>query len=139
MQLWVVDVDTGPEREIPWRTMGGTDWEYLVSVTWGARLLVTIETRDQRTLAVAQVDPETGELAELLRVTDDTWVEIQPRTPLDGPDGIVMIVDDGTRRLAVDGQAMQHTMEGVAPEALQIRSLIQSCLLYTSPSPRDRG
>ncbi len=124
VQLWVVDVDEGPTVEVPWKSFGDDEWEYLVSVSWGSRLLVTVQTRDQRTLAVAVVDPDTGELTEVLRVSDDTWVEIQPRTPLDGPDGLVMVVDEGNRRLSVAGQAMQHSMEGVDDSALQIRSLI---------------
>ena len=128
---------------MPWRSFGGGDWEYLVSVSWGSRLLVTVQTRDQRTLAVAAVDPDTGELSEVLRVSDEVWVEIQPRTPLDGPDGLVMVVDEGNRRLSVAGKPMQHSMDGVDASALQIRSLVGMwsdgyiCLLYTSPSPRD--
>jgi len=124
VQLWIVDVDDGPTIEVPWNSLSGDAWEYLVSVSWGPRLLVTVQTRDQRTLAVAEADPNTGQLTEVLRVTDDVWVEIQPRTPLDGPDGLVMIVDEGNRRLSVDGEPMTHTMEGVGDDALQIRSLI---------------
>ena len=124
VQLWILDVDEGPQREIAWANLSDETWEYLVSVIWGSRLIVVVETRDQRTLAVAEADPETGELTELLRVTDDTWVEIQPGTPLDGPDGLVMIVDEGTRRLSVDGSALHHTMDGIADDALQLRSLV---------------
>ena len=124
VQLWIVDVDDGPTVEVPWRSFGGGDWEYLVSVSWGSRLLVTVQTRDQRTLAVAAVDPDTGELSEVLRISDEVWVEIQPRTPLDGPDGLVMVVDEGNRRLSVAGKPMQHSMDGVDASALQIRSLV---------------
>ncbi len=124
VELWIVDVDDGPQQQIRWAELGGESWEYLVAVSWGSRLLITVETRDQRTLAVAEVDPETGEPTEVLRVTEETWVEIQPGTPLDGPDGLVMIVDEGTRRLSIDGQPVKHTMNGVADDALQLRSLV---------------
>ena len=122
VQLWIVDVDEGPQREIPWQSFGGEDWEYLVSVSWNARLLVTVQPRDQRTLLVLEANPDTGDLTEVLRITDDVWVEIQPRTPFDGGDGVVMIVDDQQRRLSIDGRALSHTMEGVAADELQLRA-----------------
>lgn len=129
VQLWIVDVDQGPLRQLAWQSFGGEQWEYLVSVSWNARLLVTAQTRDQRTLVVLEADPDTGDLSEVLRITDDTWVEIQPRTPFDGSDGVVMVVDDQQRCLSIDGQALQHEMEGVDTNRLQVRAF-----LGTAPS-----
>ncbi len=124
VQLWVVDVDEGPRTQIDWVAAAGGSWEYLANVSWGERLLLTVQTRDQRTLAILEVDPDSGEMTEVLRVTDVTWVELQPNTPLAGADGLVMIVDEGNRRLAIGGAPLTHTMDDVSADALQIRSLV---------------
>ena len=124
VQLWIVDAANGPVVEVSWANHAGDEWEYLASVSWGTRLLLTVQSRDQRTLAILETDPETGETTEVQRVTDATWVELQPNTPYDGPDGVVMVVDDENRRLAIDGRSLQHTLDGVDPDSLQIRSLI---------------
>ena len=125
VQLWITSPDDGPLVEVPWRSAGEeVSWEYLADVSWGARLLLTVQSRDQRTLALLQVDPETGTTTEVLRVTDDSWVELQPNTPLDGPDGMVMVVDDERRRLAIDGESMEHELADADVGSLQIRSLV---------------
>ena len=124
VQLWIVDVDGGPQIRIDWAAAGDGAWEYLANVAWGEQLLLTVQTRDQRTLAVLSADPDTGATNEILRVTDDTWVELQPNTPLPTASGLVMIVDDGQRRLSVDGVPLTHTMDGHDAAALQIRALV---------------
>ncbi len=126
VQLWIVDIDDGPQIEIDWAGAGGGSWEYLANVSWGERLLLTVQTRDQRTLAVIDVDPESGDASEVLRVSDGTWVELQPNTPLPTDDGLAMIVDDGNRRLSIDGVSLSHSLDGVDPQALQIRDLTAS-------------
>ncbi len=121
VQLWIVDVDDGPERQIDWQHDG--TYEYLADVRWGGRLLLTVQPRDQRTLVVLEVDPDTGGTTEVLRHEDEYWVELQPNTPLDtGADadfGMVMVVDvpGGSRALEVDGTI-------IAPAGANVRQLL---------------
>ena len=118
VELWIVDIDTGPQHAIDWTR---NEFEYLAKVSWGERFLLTVQTRDQRTLAVLEVDPETGETSEILRLSDDHWVELQANTPLVAESGLVMVVDDQYRRLSLDGRPLEH---GDGSGSVQVRSLI---------------
>jgi len=111
VQLWIVDANDGPQTQIDWRR---NEFAYLADVQWGERLLLTVQTRDQRTLAVLAVDhdptsaPDTCDVHEILRIEDPHWVELQARTPLDSELGLVMIVDgdgpEATRGIEIDGE-----------------------------------
>jgi|GEM_PF-6455859 len=114
VQLWVVDVESGPTVQVDWQR---GEFEYLADVQWGDRLLCTVQTRDQRTLVVLDVDPQTGEATEVQRVTDEHWVELQPNTPLVSELGMLMVVDDGNRTVAIDGTSIDLG-------ELQVRSLL---------------
>ena len=112
--------DTGPDqiRSIDWSD--GGRFEYLVDVVWtdGHPPLVVRQTRDQRQLSIATIDPATTAVTERQVVTDEIWVEPHPGTPRWSTAGLVTIVDDGpARRLVVDGTPL--TTDG-----LQIRSLV---------------
>ncbi|MCY4664655.1 MAG: DPP IV N-terminal domain-containing protein, partial [Acidimicrobiaceae bacterium] len=83
-------------------------WEYLAGVRWSADgLILTVQTRDQRTLGVLQADPGTG-LCRLLRtVTDDAWVELVPGVPRLVGRKLVTVEDRApARRLCLDGEAL---------------------------------
>ena len=103
VQLWIVDVDDGPQRQVDWQR---GEFEYLANVQWGEQLLCTVQTRDQRTLAILSVDPASGEATEIHRITDEHWVELQPNTPNVSELGMLMIVDDGNRTISVDGTSL---------------------------------
>ena len=101
------------------------DWDhdaypYLASVSWidARRLLVTLQSRDQRTVVVLEADGVTGESFERWVDIDDAWVELVPGVPGQLEDGrLVTCADrDGARRLLVDG-------EPVTPSDLQVRSV----------------
>ena len=65
--------------EVAWDDGG---WEYLAGVRWSADgLLLTVQTRDQRTLGVLQADPDTGACQLLRVIADDAWVELVPGVP----------------------------------------------------------
>lgn len=105
VELWVVDVDDGPVRQLDW---AGAEFEYLADVQWLAiagRQVVrcTVQPRDQKTVVIIDFDPETGEKAEVQRIVDEHWVELHAATPLQSPIGVITVVDDGLRRVAVDG------------------------------------
>ena len=93
-------------------------WEYLAGVRWTADgLILTVQTRDQRTLGVLRADPDTGACRLLRRVTDDAWVELVPGVPrLVG--SRLVTVEDGkpARRLCVDGEAL-------TPDDMQVRAV----------------
>ena len=103
VQLWIVDVDTGPQIEVDWQQ---DEFEYLADVQWGERLLCTVQTRDQRTLVILDIDPETGSAIEVQRITDEHWVELQPNTPHATDLGVLMVVDDGNRTISIDGVSL---------------------------------
>ena len=109
----------GTTTDVDWGGGPGGDFEYLAGVRWvaGEPLTLTVQTRDQRTLAVLTVEQATGVVTEYYRVTDDNWVELVPGSPR-WWEGSLLIVEDrgGTRRLVVDG-------EPLSPDGLQIRSV----------------
>ncbi|MCY4423418.1 MAG: prolyl oligopeptidase family serine peptidase [Acidimicrobiaceae bacterium] len=105
---------TGPV-DVAWDEGG---WEYLAGVRWSADgLILTVQTRDQRTLGVLEADPDTGSCRLLRRVTDDAWVELVPGVPRLVGSGLVTVEDRGSaRRLCVDGEAL-------TPDDMQVRAV----------------
>lgn len=119
VQLWIVDVDSGAERQLDWSR---GEFEYLADVQWltvGDTEVVrcTVQTRDQKTLAITDFVPSTGESVELQRITDAHWVELQAGTPRQSELGVITVVDDIARRIAVDGVSIDH-------DGLNVRSLV---------------
>ena len=105
VQLWIVDVDEGPLRQVDWAR---GEFEYLAVVEWltvddSEVIRCVTQTRDQRTLVIADFDPESGERTEIQRITDDHWVELHRGTPRHSDHGMIMVVDDELRTLTVDG------------------------------------
>lgn len=114
--LAIVGLD-GSRVDVVWNDTG--EWEYLADASWSAEgLILTVQTRDQRTLAVLDVDTETGECRERHRVADDHWVELVPGSPRLF-DGKLITVEDrsAARRLCIDG----HPITG---DDLQVRRVI---------------
>ena len=101
-----VDADNaaGP-LDVSWDEDG---WEYLAAVRWSADgLLLTVQTRDQRTLGVLEADPDSGACRLLRTVTDDAWVELVPGVPRLASGRLVTVEDRGpARRLCVDGEPL---------------------------------
>ncbi|MEC7673799.1 MAG: prolyl oligopeptidase family serine peptidase, partial [Actinomycetota bacterium] len=114
--LAIIGLD-GERRSVEWNPTG--QWEYLADASWSSEgLILTVQTRDQRTLAVLDVDPDTGVCAERHRVTDEHWVELIPGTPRLHGGKLVTVEDRGAaRRLCVDGEA-------VTGDDLQVRKVI---------------
>lgn len=96
-------------------------WPYLAQVTWAGtdELLVTVQSRDQRRLAVLSVDVRRGTTTTVATDRDDDWVELVPGTPGRLGDGRLVRVADrgGARRLLVDDAV-------VTPDDLQVRSVV---------------
>lgn len=116
VELHVLALDGG-SIEIAW---DHERFPYLTAVNWvtDERLLLTVQSRDQRELEVLEANPTTGDTAPVFTDSDDCWVELVPGTPDQLEDGrLVMAADrDGARRLLIDG-------EPVTPADLQVRSI----------------
>jgi len=101
------------------------DWDrqtfpYLAGVTWGQRLLLTAQSRDQRDLRVFAVDTTTGEANTVYSDDDPAWVDLVPGVPIELGKSLVMTGDrDGAKRLIVDEAA-------VSPVDVQVRSVVAS-------------
>ena len=127
--LAVFDVDGGGEGRVDVAFHGGGEgwvdvafheggWEYLAGVRWSADgLLLTVQTRDQRTLGVLEADPVTGSCRLLRRVDDEAWVELVLGAPRLASGCLVTVEDRGAaRRLCVDGEAL-------TPDDVQVRAV----------------
>ena len=117
--LHVLELDGGT-TEVHW---DHDAFPYLADVRWGIadRLLLTVQSRDQRRLQVLEADPQTGTTSPLYEDADSAWVELVPGSPSVLADGrLVTVADrDGARRLLVDGSA-------VTPDDLQVRAVVDA-------------
>ncbi|MDH3705195.1 MAG: prolyl oligopeptidase family serine peptidase [Acidimicrobiia bacterium] len=116
--LAVLDLDGG-RVDIDWRQ---GEFEYLAAVAWrdGDRLTLTVQTRDQRTLAVLEADADTGAVIEVHRQHDDHWVELVPGVPRWMGDRLLTVADvDDARRLVLDGAP-------IGPDDVQIRRVVHT-------------
>lgn len=74
VRLLVRDMESGAVREIPYRL---EDDDYLARVAWlGDRLAVQRQSRDQRTLQLRLVDPQSGDNHLVVEETSSTWVNL---------------------------------------------------------------
>lgn len=129
VDLAIIGLD-GSRLDVDWRSIEGKEnpedqenkYEYLASAAWGSRdkPWLVVQTRDQRTLAVLEVDPETGHTTEVHSQTNDAWVELMSGVPRwSGNRLITMMLVDDTVSLALDGKPF-------TPAGLQVRRLLQS-------------
>ncbi len=116
--LAIIGLD-GDRINVDWDA--GGEWEYLANAAWSkGGLLLTVQTRDQRTLAVLDVDPNTGACSERYRLTDKHWVELIPGTPRLHGGKLITVEDRGAaRRLCVDGEALTD-------DGWQVRSVVEA-------------
>ena len=117
VSLHVLSLDGG-SAEVQW---DADAYPYLVNVVWPLtnRLLITVQSRDQTSMLVLEVDPITGTSTVVFTDNDEQWVEVVPGVPgLLGDGRLVTVADrSGARRLLVDGNV-------VSPSALQLRSVV---------------
>ncbi|WP_018687161.1 S9 family peptidase [Actinokineospora enzanensis] len=125
--LEVVGLD-GTRVAVDW---DGVDQPYLVTAHWsaGGPPLIAVQSRDQRTVQVRAVDPDTGATEVVHTETDDTWVEIYPGVPAWTPDGrlVRIIPRDGVNRLVVGDEVVSGDR--------QVRSVLDvadDAVLYTA-------
>jgi dipeptidyl-peptidase-4 len=88
------------------------DWdreafEYLTAAGWDAHgPFAAVQSRDQRTVLILAVDPESGRVTLLREQRDEAWVQLVPGLPARTASGALLThLDQGdTRRLAVGGE-----------------------------------
>lgn len=134
VSLHILDLDGG-RTEVRWDR---TAYEYLATARWDAHgPLLSVQSRDQRTVRVLAADPGTGDTRLLHEHRDPAWVELIPGTPArTGSGTLVHTADLGeTRHLTVGGQP-------VTPEGLQIREVLavsgESVLFTASDEPTEQ-
>lgn len=118
VSLWVVGLD-GERREVGWDRRR---FPYLGQVCWTeGDPLLSVVSRDQRTVTVLSVEPATGATTQRHQDVDDVWVELFPGVPRRLGDRLVRIADvAGARRLMIDDTA-------VTPLDLYVREVVGVC------------
>jgi dipeptidyl-peptidase 4 len=120
--LWQAGLD-GQIRKLDWPTDG---IEYVARVEWSSLgLIVTGQTRDQRTLSIYELSGATATLRK--RQRDAHWIDLQDGLPtLWAPRGELITIEvvDDRYTLAVDGQPVTpaelqvHRVLAVTPEQI---------------------
>jgi dipeptidyl-peptidase 4 len=116
VRLHLVRLDGGA-TEVSWDRDA---FPYVAAVTWteSHRPLVTVQTRDQRTVQVLEVDVADGATSVRYEDRDSVWVDIFPGVPAWSGERIVRIADlDGARRLVVGDEA-------VSPPEIYVRAVV---------------
>ena len=111
-------------------------WEYLAEVDWTEDgLVLTVQSRDQRQLAVLDADPGTGACRRRYTVADDCWVDLVPGAFRLAAGKLVTVEDRGSsRRLCADGRAL-------TPDGVQVRRVVAAdeagAVVTASADPAD--
>ncbi|ALG08069.1 S9 family peptidase [Kibdelosporangium phytohabitans] len=115
VQLVVLGLD-GSRVAVDW-----TGSEYLATVHWsaGGPPLIGVQTRDQRTMQIRAVDPDTGGTKLVHEQTDPHWVDVVAGAPAwtSGGKLVRVVAADDAYRLVVDG-------DEVTDLPLQVRSVL---------------
>jgi len=114
--LQVVAV-SGGAVEVDWARAA---FEYLATASWTEEgLLLVVQSRDQKTVQVLDVDPSSGRTAVVRSEEDPAWVDLVGGVPAWLPGrALVWAADhDDAKRLVVDGEI-------VTPADLQLRSVL---------------
>ena len=127
VSLAVIGLD-GSRVDVAWDRDA---FEYLARAAWAPQSnpVITVQSRNQRTVVILEVDPDTGATTEIARQTDEHWVELVPGTPTWMGERVVTAEDRGSaRRLVIDN--IEAT-----PDTLQVRSVVacdKSRLVFTA-------
>ncbi|WP_165984900.1 prolyl oligopeptidase family serine peptidase [Streptomyces sp. YIM 98790] len=108
-----------PGREHPPGAWHAPRFAHLLAVEWDtAGPLITLQSRDQRTVWTLAADPATGETVPLDRRHDPHWVDVRPGTPRRTASGVPVLsrTRGDTRALAVG--------DALTPEGLEVREVV---------------
>jgi len=107
--LFLADLDGAPPVEVRWDR---GHFEYVITANWSDHgLLVVVQSRDQRTIRILDVDTSTGATSVLREDTDEAWVDIVDGVPARLADGtLVWTTDrDGAKRLVIGDDTVTGT------------------------------
>ena len=107
----------GSSVEVAWDR---TRFEYVTTADWSEHgLVVVVQSRDQRTMQVLDVNAVTGETSLLREDRDACWVDIVEGVPARLSDGTLVwsVNTDGAKRLVVGGDA-------VTDPSLELRDVV---------------
>jgi dipeptidyl-peptidase-4 len=116
--LWVLDLD-GNRVEIQWDR---DRFEYLVNCSWTAGgLVIAVQSRDQRTVEIRDVDVVSGKTSVRRTLTDPSWVTTFPLLPTVRPGGELLWAgtNDDTHCLFVGDCA-------ITPPGLQLIDVVST-------------
>jgi dipeptidyl-peptidase 4 len=134
--LHLVDVNGSPSVEVRWDR---ARFEYVTTVDWSEHgLLVVVQSRDQRTMQILDVDVASGETSVLREDTDDAWVDIVRGVPARLPDGtLVWSADrDGAKRMVVG----DHAVTGSELEVRDVTDVDGDVVVFrASTTPAEVG
>ncbi|MEV6410157.1 prolyl oligopeptidase family serine peptidase [Kribbella sp. NPDC051718] len=124
----------GGSTQLRW---DATAYEYLATADWDSHgPLLSVQSRDQRTLQILAADPDTGETHLLHEQRDAAWVQLIDGVPGRTTSGKLVHTEDAgeTRYLTVDGAR-------VTPDGLQLRVVLkvdgESVLFLASDEPTE--
>ena len=120
--LAVFDLEDGSRVDVRWDADAEGEaacWEYLAEVDWTEDgLVLAVQSRDQRQLAVLDADPGTGACRRRYTVADDCWVDLVPGAFRLAAGKLVTVEDrESSRRLCADGRAL-------TPDGVQVRRVV---------------
>ena len=87
-------------------------FEYVTTADWSEHgVFVVVQTRDQRTMRILGVNPESGETSVLREDADESWIDIVGGVPAHLADGtLVWTVDrDGAKGLVIGDEIVTDT------------------------------
>jgi dipeptidyl-peptidase-4 len=123
VRLALLSIEGGRRVDVNWDR---TSLPYLARVSWDdGRLTLQVQSRDQRRVAVLQVDADTGATETLAAWDDPAWVELVPGAPAWAGDRLVTVRDltdhgpGGSRALLVGDEV-------VSPPGLQVRAVVHA-------------
>lgn len=132
--LHVFSLADGTRTDVVWDRKA---LPYLADVTWvdDTELLITTQSRDQKTLVVSLANAVTATSDEIWTDTSDTWVDLVPGSPDRLPDRrLVVVADrDGWKRLLIGGIAVT----GVDLNVHGVVSCEDASVVFTA-NPSDR-
>ena len=125
----------GDRVDVAWDSSG---WEYLAGVRWSTDgLLLTVQTRDQRTLGVLQADPDTGACRLLRRITDAAWVDLVPGVPRLAGSRLVTVEDRGSGGLSVDSPPPRWDSDRSSTRSGELDTARRLCVDGEALTPDD--
>ncbi len=131
VDLAIIGLD-GNRVDVDWRSggpanfSGEAQWEYLASAAWGSREnpWLVVQSRDQQTLAVLEVDPATGNTTELHRQSDEVWVELMSGVPRWADDKLLTMTTTSATSDTTDTVTLALDGEPFGPAGLQVRRVL---------------